>query len=117
MRKVYFLVMCQSSGWRRMTSTSVATVFSWSPTLGFQHIPKSVHCTLALEMTAFNVRFMLNIHLKKSKCDQFSNRADTLLGHTAGCGLCPVSAILTLIGSTSVYFFTDQNKPITKLHL
>ena len=29
MRKVYSLVMCQSLLWRRMTSTSVATVFSW----------------------------------------------------------------------------------------
>ena len=42
MRKVYSLVMCQSPGWRRMTSTSVTTVSSWSPTLGFPHIPKSV---------------------------------------------------------------------------
>ena len=59
---------------------------------------------------------MLRIHLKKSKCDQFGNGADILLGCT-GCDLCPVSAIMTFIGSrcsTPGHFFVDNQKSITK---
>ncbi|KAL5518220.1 hypothetical protein EMCRGX_G003911 [Ephydatia muelleri] len=62
---------------------------------------------------------MIKIHLRKSKCDQFGNGADILLGRT-GCELCPVSAIMTFIGlrrSTPGHFFVDhQEKPIVKSH-
>ena len=62
---------------------------------------------------------MIKIHLRKSKCDQFGNGADILLGRT-GCELCLVSAIMTFIGlrrSTPGHFFVDhQEKPIVKSH-
>ena len=64
MHKVYSLVMCQSPGWR-MTSTSVATVFSWSPAVGFPHIPKSVLEGQLLYEAQKTHPCLLTIHLWK----------------------------------------------------
>ena len=59
---------------------------------------------------------MVKIHLKKSKCDQFRNGADILLGRT-GCPMCPVAAILSFIGSrwdTAGCFFIDNEKNLSQ---
>ena len=62
MHKRFSLVMCQSPGWRRTTSTSVAIVFSWSPTLGLPHIPKNV---LGGQLLPEAQTYLLTIHLWK----------------------------------------------------
>ena len=49
-------------GWRRTTSTSVAIVFSWSPTLGLPHIPKNV---LGGQLLPEAQTYLLTIHLWK----------------------------------------------------
>lgn len=60
---------------------------------------------------------MVQIHLKKSKCDQFGKGANIIVGRT-GCSLCPVSAILHYItarGDQSGPFFLNSSKgTITK---
>ena len=60
---------------------------------------------------------LVKIHLKRSKCDQFSAGADILMGRT-GCLLCPVTTIIKFIncrGDSPGYFFIDgEKKPITK---
>ena len=60
---------------------------------------------------------MLQIHLKKSKCDQAGRGADIVIGRT-GCKLCPVSAVLHYItarGDQAGPFFINSSKEtITK---
>eukprot|EP00731_Ephydatia_muelleri_P036129 Em0203g4a len=60
---------------------------------------------------------MVEVYLKKSKCDQFGAGADVLLGRSGG-QLCPVTAILDYINvrrDTPGYFFVEsQEKPISK---
>jgi hypothetical protein len=60
---------------------------------------------------------MVQVHLKKSKCDQFGAGADVVLGRSGG-DLCPVSALLQYIearGPQPGAFFLDAaHKPITK---
>ena len=55
---------------------------------------------------------MLQIHLKKSKCDQFGVGSDIIVGCT-GSMLCPVAAMLSFIairGESSGPFFIDSDK-------
>ncbi len=54
---------------------------------------------------------MVQIHLKKSKCDQFGAGADVVVGAT-GDALCPVSALLDYLkqrGSSKGPFFQNQD--------
>ena len=57
--------MCQSPGWRGMTSSSATTVFNWSPTLGFPHIPRSVSEGQLLPKAQKTHPYLLKIHLWK----------------------------------------------------
>ena len=60
---------------------------------------------------------MIQIHLKKSKYDQFGVGSDIVLGAT-GADVCPVKAIISYIehrGSRMGAFFTDSShKPLSK---
>ena len=60
---------------------------------------------------------MIQIHLKKSKCDQVGAGADIVIGVT-GTELCPVAAILKFIevrGSRpGAFFLNSDSKPVAK---
>ena len=60
---------------------------------------------------------VLQIHLKRSKCDQFGGVADVLVGQT-GEELCPVAAVLAYLatrGSAPGLLFTNtENRPLLK---
>ena len=68
-------------------------------------------------MDSHSTPTMIQIHLKKSKCDQAGRGADIVIGRT-GCNLCPVSAILHYIttrGDQAGPFFVNSSKEtITK---
>ena len=63
---------------------------------------------------------MIKIYLRKSKCDQFGNGADILLGRTARLRVVPSLShhdLHSLRRSTPGHFFVDhQEKPIVKSH-
>ena len=67
---------------------------------------------------------MIQIHLKRSKCDQFGQGADVVVGMT-GTEICPVTALIQFIagrGSTQGPFFHDPDggtltKPVFICHL
>ena len=60
---------------------------------------------------------MLRVHLKRSKCDQFGNDVDIIVGHT-GSSICPVSAVLNYIrlrqDEPGPFFRDRTNQPVTK---
>ena len=60
---------------------------------------------------------MIQVHLKRSKCDQFGSGADVVVGIT-GDELCPVAAILDFIELTGdkkgAFFLTSSGEVITK---
>ena len=60
---------------------------------------------------------MVQIHLKKSKCDQFGQGADMIVGVTCT-DVCPITALcqyLHIMGSTQGPFFLDaEGKVLTK---
>ena len=57
---------------------------------------------------------MAQIHLKTSKCDQFGQGADVVVGVT-GTDICPVSALSQyLVGRQGPFFLDEDGKPLTK---
>ena len=60
---------------------------------------------------------MIQIHLKRSKCDQFGTGSDIVVGRT-GENLCPVAALLDYLarrGDTpGPFFLTSSGDPVTK---
>ena len=60
---------------------------------------------------------MIQIHLKKSKCDQFGLRSDILVGSTDS-ELCPVRAILDYIAvrgtQPGAFFLNSSQRPVVK---
>ena len=60
---------------------------------------------------------MIQIHLKKSKCDQFGKGSDIILGRTLT-PICPVSALVSYFeirqDSPGPFFVDSAKKPITK---
>lgn len=60
---------------------------------------------------------MVQVHLRRSKCDQFGAGADVILGST-GRGLCPVKAILRYIDSRGhqpgAFFVDASHRPVAK---
>ena len=60
---------------------------------------------------------IMQIHLKKSKCDQFGIGSDILVGAT-GSDLCPITAILSYIdvqgNQPGAFFPNSSHRPVTK---
>ena len=60
---------------------------------------------------------MIQIHLKKSKCDQLGLDSDILLGAT-GSELCPVRAVLDYIAvrgtQLGAFFLSSSQRPVAK---
>ena len=57
---------------------------------------------------------MVQVHLKVSKCDQYGNGSDVVLGRT-GDSLCPVSALMRYVdhrGSLAGPFFLDSSQAV-----
>lgn len=61
---------------------------------------------------------MVQVHLKKSKCDQVGASADVILG-ISGRDLCPVKAILAYIDlggpQPGAFFVNASNRPVAKV--
>lgn len=62
---------------------------------------------------------MVRVHLKRSKCDQFGEGVDVIVGRTNN-SLCPVTAMLAYMASRGVapgpFFLSHERKVITKSH-
>ena len=60
---------------------------------------------------------MVQIHLKKSKCDQFGKGVDVVVGRTDQ-NLCPVSALMTYIDHRTscpgAFFLNSEHAIVTK---
>ena len=72
---------------------------------------------MTLQWTAWQLPSMVQIHLKRSKCDQFGAGSDVVVGVT-GTVTCPVSAMvdyLEIRGTQSGPFFLDAaGRTVTK---